>query len=69
MFKASNLFERELEKRIKIEMERVVNDLSMGYVVKEYATYTKLVGYLEALRWITETALEEVAQTVHERTM
>lgn len=68
MFTATNLFEKELQKLVKEEISRVLHNLSLGYV-EDYAAYKKIVGYLEALRWLEDTALEEVARTVHERTM
>jgi hypothetical protein len=69
VFTATNLFEKEFEKRIKSEIERVTKELSFGWHVDDYPSYKKVVGYLEALRWVESTALEEVAEIVHERTI
>ena len=69
MFTATNLYEKELQKRVKLEIDRVVSNLAAGWQVENFADYKKVVGYLEALRWVDEIALSEVAEIVHERTL
>jgi len=66
MLTYNNQFELELKKLIETERERILENLSLGSSVEDFASYKQLVGRLAALRWVVE-ACDDVNVTLAKR--
>jgi len=62
----SDAFERELQKLIVAEVERLLGNLSHGMGVTDYANYMKIVGEIAGLRKTLEFC-EEARLIVNEQ--
>ena len=58
----SDLFEKELRKIISAEIERLMENISHGMGITDYAQYTKMIGEIGSLRKTLEFC--EEARTI-----
>jgi hypothetical protein len=66
MLTYSDAFERELQKLIVAEVERLLGNLGHGMGVTDYANYMKIVGEIAGLRKALEFC-EEARLVVNEQ--
>jgi hypothetical protein len=66
MLTYSDLFENELKKLVVGEIDRLLENLSHGMGVMDYAAYMKIVGEIAGLRRTLEFC-EEARLVVNER--
>jgi hypothetical protein len=66
MLTYSDAFERELQKLIVAEVERLLENLGHGMGVTDYANYMKIVGEIAGLRKALEFC-EEARLVVNEQ--
>jgi hypothetical protein len=66
MLTYNNQFEFELKKLIDEEKSRILEIISFGSSVEDFASYKQLVGRIAALQWVVE-ACDEVNATLAKR--